>query len=108
MIFTIVLSRPLCILLIEPTMGFVTEYISLDVRVMFAFFDAYPYVLQPVYGLSLGQAGLALLGIIVGICLAVPGNPIRSLYFNRLPILFTISTLTFYRVHTQANHRILQ
>ncbi len=71
-IFTITLFRPLRMLLIEPIVGFITLYVSFVFGVMFAFFDAYPYVFQRVYGFSLGQVGLAFLGIVVGICLAVP------------------------------------
>ena len=58
-------------LLIEPIVGFITLYVSFVFGVMFAFFDAYPSVFQSVYGFTLGQVGLAFVGIVVGICLAV-------------------------------------
>ena len=58
-------------LFIEPIVGFITLYVSFGFGVMFAFFEAYPYVFVSVYNFSLGQVGLAFLGIIIGICLAV-------------------------------------
>ena len=70
-IFTVTLFRPLRMLFIEPILGFITLYVSFMFGVMFAFFDAYPYVFENLYGFSLVQVGLAFLGIAVGICLAV-------------------------------------
>ena len=70
MIFTIILFRPLRMLLIEPIVAYIIFYVSFVFGVMFAFFDACPYVFHSLYGFSLGQVGLAFLGIVVGICLA--------------------------------------
>ena len=70
-LFTITLFRPLRMLCVEPIVIFITVYVSFVFGVMFCFFDAYPYVFQSVYGFSLGQVGLAFLGIVVGIFLAV-------------------------------------
>ena len=70
-LFTVILFRPLRMLLMEPIVGSITLYVSFAFGVLFAFFDAYPYVFTGVYKFSFGQVGLAFLGIIVGICLAV-------------------------------------
>ena len=70
MIFTVILFRPLRMLLIEPIVAFIIFYVSFVFGVVFAFFDAYPYGFHSVYGFSLGQVGLAFLGIVVRICLA--------------------------------------
>ena len=67
-IFTITLFRPLRMLLTEPIVGFISLYVSFVFGVMFAFFDVYPYGFQSVYGFSLGQVGLAFLGIVIATC----------------------------------------
>ena len=71
-LFIVTLFRPFRMLLVEPIVGFITLYVSFVFGVMFAFFDAYPYVFESVYSFGLGQVGLAFLGIVVGICLAIP------------------------------------
>lgn len=43
MIFTVILFRPLRMLLIEPIVAFIIFYVSFVFGVVFAFFDAYPY-----------------------------------------------------------------
>ena len=70
-LFTVILFRPLRMLLVEPIVGSITLYVSFAFGVLFAFFDAYPYVFVRVYKFSPGEVGLAFLGIIVGICFAV-------------------------------------
>ena len=65
-LFIITLFRPLRMLIFEPIVGSLSLYVSFVFGVMFAFFDAYPYVFQTVYAFSLGQVGLAFLSIVVG------------------------------------------
>ncbi len=55
----------------EPIVGSITLYVSFAFGVLFAFFDAYPYVFVGVYNFSPGEVGLAFLGIIIGVCFAV-------------------------------------
>ena len=70
-LFVVTLFRPLRMLFVEPIVGSITLYVSFVFGVMFAFFDAYPYVFESVYGFSLGQVGLAFIGIVIGIFLAI-------------------------------------
>ncbi len=70
-LFTVILFRPIRMLFMEPIVGSITLYVSFAFGVLFAFFDAYPYVFMGVYKFSFGEVGLAFLGIILGICLAV-------------------------------------
>ena len=68
MILTITLTRPTVMLFEEPIVQAVALYSSFAFAVLFGFFEAYPYVFQRDYGLSIGQTGLCFLGIAVGLC----------------------------------------
>ncbi|KAF8247065.1 MFS general substrate transporter [Wilcoxina mikolae CBS 423.85] len=68
MIFTITLTRPTMMLIKEPIVQAVALYSSFAFAVLFGFFEAYPFVFQREYGLSLGETGLSFLGIAVGLC----------------------------------------
>ncbi|KAF6220300.1 hypothetical protein HO133_003432 [Letharia lupina] len=70
-LFVITLFRPLRMLIIEPIVSSLSLYVSFVFGVMFAFFDAYPYVFQSVYAFSLGQVGLAFVSIVIGFLFAV-------------------------------------
>jgi len=70
-LFTVILFRPLRMLFMEPIVGSITLYVSFAFGVLFAFFDAYPYVFVGVYNFSPGEVGLAFLSIIIGVCFAV-------------------------------------
>ena len=70
-LFVITLFRPLRMLMLEPIVSSLSIYVSFVFGVMFAFFDAYPYVFQTVYGFSLGQVGLTFVSIVVGFLFAV-------------------------------------
>ncbi|KAF6232466.1 hypothetical protein HO173_009346 [Letharia columbiana] len=69
-LFVITLFRPLRMLIIEPIVSSLSLYVSFVFGVMFAFFDAYPYVFQSVYAFSLGQVGLAFVSIVIGFLFA--------------------------------------
>lgn len=70
-LFTVTLFRPLRMLLTEPIVAFISLYVSFAFGVLFAFFDAFPYVFSRVYRFSPGEVGLCFLSIIVGTILAV-------------------------------------
>ncbi|KAI5816441.1 major facilitator superfamily domain-containing protein [Pyronema omphalodes] len=68
MIFTITLARPTVMLIKEPIVQAVALYSSFAFAVLFGFFEAYPFVFQGAYKMSLGETGLCFLGIAVGLC----------------------------------------
>jgi putative flippase GtrA len=68
MIFTITLARPAVMLFKEPIVQAVALYSSFAFAVLFGFFEAYPFVFQREYQMSLGETGLCFLGIAVGLC----------------------------------------
>lgn len=68
---TITLIRPVHMLCTEPIVLFLSLYNSFTFSVLFAFFAAYPYTFQKVYGFNTWQAGLTFLGIFVGVQLAI-------------------------------------
>lgn len=69
MIFTITLARPTVMLVKEPIVQAVALYSSFAFAVLFGFFEAYPFVFQREYQMSLGETGLCFLGIALGLCL---------------------------------------
>ncbi|KAI1812263.1 MFS multidrug transporter-like protein [Poronia punctata] len=71
LLFVITLVRPLKMLVSEPIVMAWALYHSFVFGVLFAFFESYPYVFSKVYGFSLGEIGLAFLGIFIGTLLAV-------------------------------------
>ncbi|KAJ2991609.1 hypothetical protein NUW58_g2458 [Xylaria curta] len=71
MLLVITLGRPLKMLVSEPIVIAWALYHSFVFGVLFAFFESYPYVFTRVYGFSLGQVGLAFLGIFIGTLFAV-------------------------------------
>ncbi|KAI9732441.1 MAG: hypothetical protein M1834_001649 [Cirrosporium novae-zelandiae] len=65
---TIILARPLIMLVFEPIVLFTCLYLSLASAIFFLFFEAYPLVFQGIYGMSIGISGLAFLPIAIGAC----------------------------------------
>jgi len=59
-------------LITEPIVGFLSLYVAFNFAVLFAFFAAFPFVFESVYGFDTEQAGLVFLAIGVGCALAVP------------------------------------
>jgi MFS family permease len=71
LLVTITLFRPIYMLFTEPTVLFLSLYNSFTFSVLFAFFAAYPYTFESVYGFNTWQYGLTFLGIMIGVLLAV-------------------------------------
>lgn len=69
-LLTITLLRPLHMLLTEPIVGVYSLYTAFNFSILFAFFAAYPFVFQGVYGFSIYQYGLTFIGIGIGVLLA--------------------------------------
>jgi len=67
LLLMVTLFRPIHMLLTEPIIGWMSLYVAFAFGILFAFFDAFPYVFANLYGFDLGQVGLTYLGIIVGI-----------------------------------------
>lgn len=70
-LLTVTLIRPVHMLVAEPIVFFLSLYNSFTFSVLFAFFAAYPYTFSTVYGFNQWQTGLAFLGVLIGVFLAV-------------------------------------
>lgn len=71
MMFTVTLFRPIHMLISEPIVFFLSLYNSFTFSVLFAYFGSYPYIFESVYGFNQWQTGLAFLGVLIGVFLAV-------------------------------------
>ena len=82
MLLVVTLLRPLKMLVTEPIVSSMSLYNAFVFGVLFAFFDAYPYVFLQVYHFTPGEVGLAFLGLLVGVLSAVVTFAIidRTLY----------------------------
>ncbi|KAK3392450.1 major facilitator superfamily domain-containing protein, partial [Sordaria brevicollis] len=69
---TIVLTRPIRMILMEPIVSTSCAYISLCYAIFYMTFEAYPFIFIDLYGLSPGQCGLTYLAIGAGCLLALP------------------------------------
>lgn len=65
------LIRPLRMLATEPIVLLVSLYMSFIYGLTYCLVGAYPYVFETSYGMNKGTAGLPLIGVIIGLCLAV-------------------------------------
>jgi DHA1 family multidrug resistance protein-like MFS transporter len=65
------LIRPLRVLATEPIVLLVSIYMSFIYGLTYCLVGAYPYVFQHTYDMNKGTAGLPLLAVILGLCLAV-------------------------------------
>lgn len=68
---TVTLIRPVHMLVAEPIVFFLSLYNSFTFSVLFGYFAAYPYTFETVYDFNQWQTGLAFLGVLVGVVLAV-------------------------------------
>ncbi|CAG8121567.1 unnamed protein product [Penicillium salamii] len=68
---TAALSRPWVLLFCEPIVFLLSLYTAIIYGILYMLFAAYPIVFQNVRGWSESQGGLAFLGILVGILIAV-------------------------------------
>ncbi|KAL2823232.1 MFS general substrate transporter [Aspergillus cavernicola] len=64
-------SRPWILLFREPIVFLLSLYMAIIYGILYMLFAAYPIVFQQTRGWSEGTGGLAFLGILIGICLAV-------------------------------------
>ncbi|KAF8862983.1 MFS general substrate transporter [Acephala macrosclerotiorum] len=67
---TVILMRPLRMLVAEPVVLFSCLYLALATAIFFLFFEAYPLIFEGIYGMEAGVAGLAFIPIALGSCLA--------------------------------------
>jgi hypothetical protein len=73
MLLTITLFRPIRMLMSEPIVLLYSIYNAFTFSVLFAFFEAYPFVFMGEYGFEIWQYGLTFLGIGVGVLLGALG-----------------------------------
>jgi hypothetical protein len=73
LLLTITLFRPIRMLVSEPIVLLYSIYNAFTFSVLFAFFEAYPFVFMGEYGFSISQYGLTFLGIGVGVILGAIG-----------------------------------
>jgi MFS family permease len=69
LLLTITLFRPIQMLMSEPIVLLYSIYNAFTFSVLFAFFEAYPFVFMGEYGFEIWQYGLTFLGIGVGVLL---------------------------------------
>ena len=68
---TVVLMRPLNMLLFESIVLFTCLYLSLAYAIFYLSFEAYPIIYQGVYGMSTGISGLAYMPALIGCAIAL-------------------------------------
>lgn len=66
------LVRPFSLLFTEPIVFALDLYIALIYGLLYIWFESFPIVFIEIYGFTLGELGLAYLGILVGIFVVVP------------------------------------
>ncbi|KAJ5584378.1 Peptidase M20 [Penicillium hispanicum] len=86
------LARPLRLLFTEPLVCLISIYLAFIYGLMYLFLTAYPLVFQGVHGFSPGVAGLAYMGIVVGI---IAGG------------IYVISTQPSYHRKLKANNGVI-
>ncbi|KAF7553801.1 hypothetical protein G7046_g7002 [Stylonectria norvegica] len=71
-LLTVVLTRPIRMLISEPIVMTTCAYVSLVYSIFYMSFQAFPIIFQDLYGLSPGVTGLLYLPIAGGACLTLP------------------------------------
>ncbi|KAF2461944.1 major facilitator superfamily domain-containing protein [Lineolata rhizophorae] len=79
-IFTVVLMRPLRMIVFEPLVLFTCIYTALIYAMLYMFFQAYPIIYEGIYNFTPGQTGLALIPIGIGSSIACG----MYLYYDKL------------------------
>lgn len=69
-ILIMTVGRPLHMLMVEPTVICWSLYHLFSFGVLFAFFAAYPYTFETVYGFNTWQYGLAFIGVGIGVIIS--------------------------------------
>ncbi|KAF2497246.1 MFS general substrate transporter [Lophium mytilinum] len=83
LLLTITLFRPIRMLMSEPIVLLYSVYNAFTFSVLFAFFEAYPFVFMGEYGFNLWQYGLTFLGIGGGVLLGAIGAIVVDLLVYR-------------------------
>ncbi|KAG9228095.1 putative polyamine transporter 4 [Amylocarpus encephaloides] len=65
------ITRPMHMMLFEPTVALLSLYTGFAFAMMFSFFGSYSYVFQKIYHFNSREVGLTFLGILVGFLFAV-------------------------------------
>lgn len=78
------LTRPWALLFYEPIVLLLSIYISIIYGTLYMFFGAIPIVFQQYRGWREGQGGLAFLGILVGVILAVLSSILYQRRYKRM------------------------
>lgn len=73
LLVTITLIRPIRMLASEPIVLLYSVYNAFTFSVLFAFFEAFPFVFMGEYGFDIQQSGLTFLGIGAGVLLGALG-----------------------------------
>ncbi|KAI9895006.1 MAG: hypothetical protein M1814_000228 [Vezdaea aestivalis] len=66
------LVRPFQLMVLDPSIAFVTIYTALVYGIYYSFFEAFPLVYERFYHFNAGQMGLTFLSITVGVAIAIP------------------------------------
>lgn len=69
--FSVALSRPWKLLFYEPIVSLLSIYIAIIYGILYSLFGAFPIVFQKYRGWSPGVGGLAFLGVLVGMLIAI-------------------------------------
>ncbi|PMD15579.1 MFS multidrug transporter-like protein [Hyaloscypha hepaticicola] len=77
---TVTVLRPIHMLVTEPIVGVFSLYVAFNFAVLYAFFAAFPFVFESVYGFNVEQTGLVFLAIGIGCVLAVPTVILCDIY----------------------------
>lgn len=93
LLFTIVLFRPIRMLVSEPIVLLYSIYNAFTFSVLFAFFEAYPFVFMGEYHFTIKQYGLTFLGIGVGVLLGAIGA-------------IAVDLLVYQKIYRQGGDRI--
>ncbi|KAL2828339.1 putative bicyclomycin resistance protein [Aspergillus pseudoustus] len=76
-------TRPLRMLVTEPILLLITMYMSFIYGIVYGLLGAYPYVFEDIYRMTPGVAGLAFIGLIIGLLLACTFVVSHALYVRR-------------------------
>lgn len=71
-IVKMVLIRPFTLSFLEPICFALNMYLALIYGLLYIWFESFPIVFIEIYGFSLGTQGLAFLGILIGVFVALP------------------------------------
>lgn len=95
LLLTITLFRPIRMLVSEPIVLLYSVYNAFTFSVLFAFFEAYPFVFMGEYGFSIWQYGLTFLGIGVGVLLGAIGA-------------IVVDLVVYQKIVRKGGHRIMK